>query len=519
MEKNITIVTGQSGVSVKECIHKLGYEDYSLERYITKLSGRPFDIFIQLPQALQYEYWEKAFNEIMKEINFSKQNILTFHAAYYHQAKREHFSPVDVKSIMKSLSNKVKMIIVLIDDIYDVYLRLLKKDRMFEHVLSDKNITPLEAIYISIFYIITLLHWREIEISVSRILAELLEVNMFIVSTKHQSSMLKRLFEKSLNELNIYYISHPISEVRRISQTVLGSFVGELRLLCNEVIKASNNVLFYPTSVDEKIIKKIRHKKQDYYYPELAQRWEFPCDRHELLCPALDDSVASINPLNPRGYSVRKKDYEPISRCLELLDNFIHQRQIISRDYSLVEQCRSGVIAIRPFYEGERSDGMMGEIEHNFTLTKNNLPRKTHIFSCIEDMDKFKIEKLLTSNILKKGTKEFQETKRKWIERGVILRHSNKTDIIHDIEKKILNAEFDYEKIIPIDGWKGDAQTRKRLAREEFYDRIFNGLNKDEIISTMKKHSTPRDKVIYRLYKEKDFVGKVEEFIKKYILI
>jgi len=52
----------------------------------------------------------------------------------------------------------------LIDDIYDVYRRLIEEGQMFEDII-DKRMDPVDAIFVSIKNIFALLSWREMEIS------------------------------------------------------------------------------------------------------------------------------------------------------------------------------------------------------------------------------------------------------------------------------------------------------------------------------------------------------------------
>ncbi|MGA3086844.1 MAG: hypothetical protein ABSE95_18995, partial [Thermodesulfobacteriota bacterium] len=154
--KNVILVTGQSGVKVKKCLEKLEGKVISLEDTIEEQHKKQrFTEFLSLPQSYQYEYWKSAFNEIVKErINTDSQNtFLTFHAVYFHQQKSELFPPVDFKSLSalenKELRKKLKMIVILIDDIYDVYRRLIEEGQMFEDII-DKRMDPVDAIFVSI---------------------------------------------------------------------------------------------------------------------------------------------------------------------------------------------------------------------------------------------------------------------------------------------------------------------------------------------------------------------------------
>ena len=74
------------------------------------------------------------------------------------------------------------MVIVLIDDCYDIYRRLLGKGEMYEYIkheskyiVNEKEIIetlkPFDALIESIMNLLDLLSWREIEIAFSRKIA------------------------------------------------------------------------------------------------------------------------------------------------------------------------------------------------------------------------------------------------------------------------------------------------------------------------------------------------------------
>lgn len=266
-KKEIILVTGPSGVHIKDSLKRLNKSIseeniISVEKKIEDISKIPFREFIGALQYKQYRFWLKAFEEIIKRDIPQKASVeplfLTFHAVYYHQQKREFFSPIDMKVLqrLKKL-RKIKMLIVFIDDVYDVYRRLMDKEEMYEDVLKKDKILPLKAIFSSIFNIISLLNWREVEIAFSRVIAKFLDnIPIFIIPTKHPSFMINRLIEKPLGGIKFYYLSHPITTVRQESRIYLSSFIGSLESVIKTVTSHESIVLFFPTSIDELIIKR-----------------------------------------------------------------------------------------------------------------------------------------------------------------------------------------------------------------------------------------------------------------------
>lgn len=526
-KKEIILVTGQSGIKVRKCLEKLNQQSenkrqtFSIEDRIGDLSNMSFHEFIGSPQYLQYEYWMKAFEQIYEEY-FNQQKsaepiFLTFHAVYYHQKKRELFPPVNFEALAK-LKDRVKMLIVFIDDIYDVYRRLMDKDQMFEDILDDKKMQPLDAIFSSVFNIISLLNWREMEISLSRAIANIVNTKMFVVSTKHPVFMINRLIEMPLDNLKIYYLSHPITAIREEATTFLHSFIGKLESLIEKILEYPDTVLFFPTSIDELIIKREKiNKDKYYYYPEFIPRWSHPY-KNQLLSPSLLRKLEKVNPLNPLKYNLNPEKAKPVSNAvshlISLLWNFIYLKQIISRDYSLVEQSENGIIACKPYFEGFRSGGVIGELSYNFLLMKKQSQRKSFIFSCNEDGNKLTIYRLFTElyNYLREVPNNLIDKKDKWIRENYDIKQ--KEEIRKKLEKDVLPEGYDFNIVQPSDEWKnGDSLAKKTQRKKNVFKKIFEDIQTDEISVLIDKDIKKR--VIYKIYTEREFWGKTLSFIEK----
>lgn len=525
-EKEIILVTGQSGVKVKECIERLNEgaekkrEMIPMEKKIEKLNNISFHEFIGLPQYLQFKYWintfEKIYGQFFKEKN-SPPVFLTFHATYYHQQKRELFSAVDFEAILK-LKDRVKMLIVFIDDIYDVYRRLMDKNQMFEDILDVTKTKPLDAIFSSIFNIISLLNWREMEIALSRIIAKLLNAKMFIISTKHPSFMINRLIETPSDNLKIYYLSHPITSIREEANTFLHSFIGKLESVIEKILNHPDSVLFFPTSIDELIIKREKNKDKYFYYPELVQRWSHPY-KNQLLSPPLQDKLKNVEPLNPLNYSLSPDKNNPISYAVSQLVSFlwryIYLKQVISRDYSLVEQSENGIIACRPYFEGLRAGGVIGELSYNFLSMKRQSQRKCFIFSCKEDWTKLVIHRLFTelNNYLTKPPKDFDDYKNRWIREGYNITEASTKEIRDKLEKDVLPENYDFKIAKKQDVWNGDSLVIKVKRKNEAFVKICKDIRIDEISASL-EDTDIKKRVVYNIYKEEEFWDKVQVFVK-----
>lgn len=544
-KKEIILVTGPSGVHIKESLQRLNKS--ITEKNIISIEGKiaskevtkmPFKEFLGIPPSEQYRFWLKAWRQILEKDIPKKASMeplfLTFHAVYYHPRKRELFSPINIKSLsqLKKL-RKIKMLIVFIDDVYDVYTRLMDEGQMYEYVLKKDKISPLKAIFSSIFNIITLLNWREAEIAFSRLIARFLNIPIFIISTKHPSFMINRLIERPLNELKLYYLSHPITSIRQKSQKYLPSFVGELKSVIQAIISQEDTVLFFPTSIDELIIKREKIDREKYFYwPCLDQRWDHPYPEEELLSDPLPNHLKGILPLNPGEYKVshnkNNRTTSAISQMLSLLWDFIYKRQIFARDYSLVEQSKNGVIVCRPYLKGIKSEGVFTEIEYNLGLMnkkKKKSKRECFIFSCREDLNKLtiyrffeEIKRSLKKECLKKIEKDLDDLRNTWLEKHNEVIKKDSDSLRKEVEKEFQNKlDFDFEYGESSE-WRGGEMIERLTQRRKIFRQSWEEAQKDPIqtmINEKIKRNELKKSVYYILYNEKKYWENVKKTIKK----
>ncbi|TFF85564.1 MAG: hypothetical protein EU518_00950 [Promethearchaeota archaeon] len=373
-KENIILFTGQSGIQVKKCLSRINetmdnsYQSISIEETMSELSGRDFRKEI-LKEKLSYQYklWADSFKEILRRIENDNDSgfFVNLHGIFYHQDKREYVSVIDYNLIQK-LKNRIKFLIVFIDDIYDIYQRLLGENEMFHEIMLNER--PLDALFESIFNLKSLLEWRQIEITISRIISRMLGIRMFIIATKHPTYMIKRLVENELNDLEFYYISHPISEIRRNSNTTYETYPGELNMFIQDIKKYPQKIFFLPTTIDEYRIQ----NENELIIPEFYPRWPLHFDKAELINGSFSLDLSNPNPLNPLNldYNGSQKEIkESISILLKLLLNSLYN-QITSRDLSLVEQSTNGLILYRPDYPSEYSGGVVRELRYNIDLYK-----------------------------------------------------------------------------------------------------------------------------------------------------
>ncbi len=460
-KKDLVIFTGQSGIKVGSCISKLirtGLDSQlvSVDKAIPEISGKTFVEVLGAPRTIQDVLWTKAFKHVINNLQSQSKihefTFLTFHACYYHQKRTEFVSPVNLKELMQ-LEDRTKMIIVLIDDCYDIYRRLMDKDEMYDEVLGSNG--SLDSLLESIYNLSDLLTWRETEIAFSGKIAQLLGVPLYVISVKHPDFMVSRLISNPREKVKMLYLSHPISVIRRQGPyDRLPEFYTQLSNFIKDVLEHDNIVLFVPDTIDEYRIKK--NNGGDLYIPEPSTGWLLPFE-DKWLCDPLPERLAKINPLNPTQYKYSAASADArtaISSTLRILNRRIGN-QINSRDRTLVEQSKDGVLVYRPYLAASTHSGVEQEMIHNCDLRDQygEKERKTYIITTQEDLGKLRIKELFTlveNSVNITETKDFeslQELCEKWLANPekVVEFYSNSYKIDETIEE--------IEKILP-DGYK-----------------------------------------------------------------
>lgn len=403
-QKDIIIFTGQSGIKVKSCISKLAgigldFQLVGIDECVTKVCGKEFVEVLGMPPRIQESLWSEAFERIRSALPSQGEKeryiFLTFHASYFHQRKTEFVCPVNLGKLLQ-LRDRTKMVIVLLDDCYDIYRRLMDEGQMYEYIWK---LEPSEALLQSISNLVSILTWRESEIAFSRKIAQLLDIPMYAIPVKHPDFMISRLISAASGVLKILYLSHPISAIRRKgAYPRLPDFYAELSKFIQDMLRFSNIVLFVPDAIDEYRISQ-KEEAGNQYIPELLNGWPLPYSDNWLYEP-LPSKLSHVNPLNPRGFDFHAASAESqsaISSMLRILSDKIRD-QINSRDRTLVEQSRDGIVVFRPYWAASTPSGVEQEMMYNFDLRNRygEKERRTCMLTTCEDLGKWRIIELFT---------------------------------------------------------------------------------------------------------------------------
>jgi hypothetical protein len=396
--KNIIIFTGQSGLKMVDCLDRLKKElkeqniqIFSIEKRMEEKEEKDLKDLLSYPPRELERIWSESFDEISSEMNPDTLTFLTFHSVYFHQGNRVFIFHLDLEKLRK-LRGKIKLFITFIDDIYDLYERLTLPGEMFALSIERQSKKEGKSIFEAVRNLSTLLEWREIEISHSREIARFLSdsslpLPFYVIPVKYPAFMVARLVEKEINDLKIFYLSHPIRLAREGGKS---SLIGEVNDIIREISREPDVFLFYPTGIDERRIA----QENNLYLPSLLQRWDLPFDTDEMI-KAPQEPPHLKNPLNPLGEKIPESLKLSVSYSLESLLYKI-ERQITSRDFMFIEYSRNGVIGYRPDFS---SKDILEEFEHNVELIrrrgeKGPSRRKSIIFTSRGDLGDWRRKRL-----------------------------------------------------------------------------------------------------------------------------
>src|SRR5882724_522103 len=452
--KRIVILHGTSGVSLSRCAEKVKaalskfvtLEHDDLEERIKREHSfrRMTEAVWQAPRDVVTSFiWPKAARDSISHLLASQAELglLTCHLTYYRGQTHEFYEPGDLFQIYEDEWSKLSntnnpppplLVITLIDDVYDVFLRLSRRDEVFdirraisnEYRRKKKEDQPTErdSQYVLAFAQVTtvmlrILDWRSREISAGDSLATRALGRAFVLAIKHpvQTATDLILSETGFSSKQFFpcYLSHPISRPRREQKDKKKNKTGEwpdfVRQFHNFVIISTDTeldtkriLLFMPTAIDELRIA----NREDENFPTLHRRWPLISEDPDTLLyeshkdhGTYDDFEKSVlleSIFNPVG-SARESnldggegltrfapDVSAVATRLSpaaklevngLLINLINQMraQIALRDHTLVRQCGRFLLYRPLFGEAVISGGVGAELKNWEGIARHSL--------------------------------------------------------------------------------------------------------------------------------------------------
>jgi hypothetical protein len=246
-----------------------------------------------------------------------------------------------------------------------------------------------------IFRHIRLLDWRAKETMMSKFLADQIKNDKgeqncehYVLATKHSFDTLTSLIQ---GEHLTAYLSHPISEVRRLEKrgedtTAIRKEIAEI----SEYLSIGFST-FLPTTIDEYRIVlneiQVEEKKVLKYQSALRLRWDssrYENPQHLLYQPCEFPKDSQLWEGEPKSTD------EDLSQLLAIFASLISV-QVTTRDYALVEQSMV-LIIYRPLFNGNLASGVQKEYNYYKLLQEARQQDSICYIYCPKvDIDKYYI--------------------------------------------------------------------------------------------------------------------------------
>lgn len=417
VDRDIILITGQPGINKMGSIKKIAsekedgdifikpidfeglmanyYKEENLELINASRSNVIKQIITKSPKE-QKRIWGAAFDKLAGLLDNTGGKIIyavSLHATFYHQKLNQFISPIDVEKL-SLIKDRVKCVLVFIDDCYDIYKRLIQKGGMFE---IKKDIDPKKAAELSIKNNKSILYWREIEQAISNLIRQYSGVPVFTVAVKHPAFMIGRLFTKPLKDLMIFYLAHTISKYRSEYSLQIRSstFPAELKKFAESILtKCKELVIFIPDTIDEYRFE--IGKDSIKWLPP----WPLPFGQEigKWAFNPLPEELYKKDPIFVNGEVSKKRDREKIIYLFRQFADLVWDK-ITSYDLNLVIQSSDGIILYKPHWNGTSSRGAKDEADYNYfdlKLESGENKREMYVLEEAENIGKYRIRLLLS---------------------------------------------------------------------------------------------------------------------------
>lgn len=442
--RRIVILHGTSGVLLSKCAEKIKsslsslasveHDDIEVRIKSERSVHRMTEALWKVPrEAIKSIIWPKAARASISYLLSSEADVglLTCNLIYYRGQTHEFYDPGDLAQIYQDEWSKRHendgapapplLVVTLIDDVYDVFLRLSDKDEVFDiqsaisyeyrrreedkHAPSDVDSQYVLAFEQVTTIMLRLLDWRSREISAGDSLAARAEGRSFVLAIKHPVQTARDLIlsECGISPTRFFssYLSHPISRPRRGQKEhetgkwpdFVLQFHAFVTTASETEMDGKKTLLFMPTAIDEYRIAERKHEK----FPTLHRRWplisedpdvllyEFPAqyatyDEFEeaVLLESIFNPVGSARDAEPGEREILRKLAQSADGVVTRLSDDAKREvsgllgslrqqivaQIALRDHTLVCQC-GRLLLYRPLFgEGVISGGVGAELKN-----------------------------------------------------------------------------------------------------------------------------------------------------------
>lgn len=339
------------------------------------------------------ELWRTAFDSAFEKLSARPEahKVLAFHPSLYAYRRSEQYSLIG-HALQHPGLDQADRVIVLIDDIFDMWQRLGSKNEDLFHqdewlrtraeaqdLLSklsfDQQTRKLTApddtsdatkqLFARLAYgssltiLEQLIQWRHLDMIEADTLATIINAELTCFGVKHPKDALTRLVTNSVDAHGTtVYLSHPISRPRR-QHRLSGTWpdvVADSNRLSSRFI-GHGVVLVCPTAIDEFRVEKGPTSESILRRFRLSERWPL------IAVPEDAINVEQPSDVLIRLSGVESLSEDTVSTFARSLEESIYA-EVPFRDHFLVTHT-NGFLVYRPLYEqGRFSGGVQSEIRH-----------------------------------------------------------------------------------------------------------------------------------------------------------
>ncbi len=351
-----------------------------------------------LPRTKISKLWKDAVARCLKKLEESNKpiKIMSGHLIYWSGKRNEFYSVIDPDDLHPNTHPQRRLkpdcILLLVDDIYDMYERLPvlyspdKVDSFMRKLERDMNIdvSSLSKEQLSsltmgweIRNLLHLLSWRHLEPIIAENLALQLKARFLVWPIKQLIESIKSWLEDS--QTTSIYLSHPITDPRgeRNESGEWPEFTNEINQL-QEILSKQGITLVMPTGIDE-LRFQVRKRQYTGY---LEDRWPPMVEDETKLLYTQPDNAKDINYntlLLPKYWNfqghklllLENKKYgktlkSEINAFLQVLVREI-EAQISSRDFLFIYHT-DGLMVFRPYYARKPRPAFSGGVDAEVSL-------------------------------------------------------------------------------------------------------------------------------------------------------
>lgn len=356
---------------------------------------------------LWQEAYEIALDELLEQE--AQTRILSCHLMLYNGRRSEFYSPIGFGGADQN-RRPPDRVLLLIDDIYDMFWRLTRENQLFEHgwwtaqrlqqyweeggnegpASWNEELKGQLTLQSNLQILSDLLEWRHSESILAEVIAREYSSPFLVLGVKQSTEAVAQWLEA--RQPRSTYLSHPISRPRRQFRKsgTWPDVVAEFNELQPKLIE-QGTICVMPTAIDEYRIDRTPIEPMAVLIERLSARWPLPLTQAELLYePPVGTDAPEFLEVLSLGIDQREASEGSPQPSYDLLLRGLENQiksEVPFRDHLLVAW-NLDLLVFRPLYQsGAFSDGVGAEIKHWWTAVLSGEDRRAVFIHFHDDLE------------------------------------------------------------------------------------------------------------------------------------